>query len=450
MNCSAGSYVPGENIRTLLTTRKILLAAFSHDDCVCLCAASASSCNLCAGGKYSSKNGATFCASCNASQPYSLVDHQSCASLCSPGQSQANLTAMQCNFCPAGKYSAVAALSCENCPDGTAGYEGATQCGNCLAGDYANNKVCKGCGVGTYSLNGSNFCSFCGKFTTSAPRSSSCYQCSPGSGCSSCDPGYIPSTTTVNGKPQTCIPCDAGTYFPSYDATTCLSCSNLNESGVFADPGSTTCTECTTACPNANYYKSSACVPEHDLLCEQFQKELSQGSKIAMCLAPVIITIGVIGFLYLFLMLKVAGVKEVTVIYHLLTMNLHGSVLENTYDSTFAAFICMTTHGVDHFTNFMTLVLLSPSAPYDMFWIALTSVLATIALDFAQCIADLDLEKGLNGLKFIWLYLLDCPELNPRFTLENECTVKVFKVLKFLVGCLNYYVQVRILFDIVK
>ena len=102
------------------------------------------------------------------------------------------------------------------------------------------------------------------------------------------------------------------------------------------------------------------------------------------------------------------------------------------------------------FTNFMTLVLLSPSAPYDMFWIALTSVLATIALDFAQCIADLDLEKGLNGLKFIWLYLLDCPELNPRFTLENECTVKVFKVLKFLVGCLNYYVQVRILFDIVK
>ena len=84
-----------------------------------------------------------------------------------------------------------------------------------------------------------------------------------------------------------------------------------------------------------------------------------------------------------------------------------------------------------------------------MFGVALTSLVATVGADVLACCR---LFRRLGNLRFAWLYVLECQELDPEWRQWKKTGrahvafgIQAFKLSKALTNSApSYYVQVRI------
>jgi hypothetical protein len=120
-------------------------------------------------------------------------------------------------------------------------------------------------------------------------------------------------------------------------------------------------------------------------------------------------------------------------------------------ESLKAALWALTVAAMDLLSNMILLVLLSREAPYGMFWVAATSLASTTVLDLVVCCR---LFTNLGNVRFFWLYILECQELDPEWRKwKNEGKgrarsalrrIKAFKLIKSVTNnAPAYYVQVR-------
>ncbi|KAK7506491.1 hypothetical protein BaRGS_00001966, partial [Batillaria attramentaria] len=179
---------------------------------------------------------------------------------CGPG-TYYNASTLQCDNCPAGKYSTgYAALSCTSCPAGettpSIGSVRQADCATiCQPGEYYNSVtgVCELCGIGFYQDESGQFkCNPCDRgYITVNNGSQSGSSCAEG-----CDSGYellvngtcVPcaeGTYREFGTNQLCVPCPAGFTTPSIASTSVSNCSVLEcPAGSRANASMTGCELC--------------------------------------------------------------------------------------------------------------------------------------------------------------------------------------------------------------
>jgi hypothetical protein len=173
-----------------------------------------SECIECAAGTYSSHSNQTQCTDCESGTfyPFKGGNSSSFCTSCSPG-SYSGPGQPRCDYCPAGTYNpgfrSKSALACMDCKAGTFSSVGASKCTECLPGHYSHDQAeaCIMCEAGTFNPN---------------YNQSSCADCPPGycstAGasvrCDACPAGvYCPDNKTIAG-----IPCPKGSYCPSGSA----------------------------------------------------------------------------------------------------------------------------------------------------------------------------------------------------------------------------------------
>ncbi len=146
------------------------------------------------------------------------------------------------------------------------------------------------------------------------------------------------------------------------------------------------------------------------------------------------------------------------------------SLLEpNSCNSFSAALITLISASFDLISNFQLLFLLDPEAPYFIFIVQLVSIVVTVLVDMLVCwvkfgLGNLGDRECLSPIFQLWLYILECQELDPvwqefvdrsegvdvdKETADKETAVryiKIFKMAKFMSNTLpSYYVQVNLL-----
>jgi hypothetical protein len=205
-------------------------------------------CQNCAPGKFADSTGSSTCKSCPVGT-YSSVNGSRVCSLCELGKYSDSSSVTSCVSCPSGIYTQTAGSNsfsdCNVCAAGFSTTDG-VQCNSCPAGRFSglNATACSCCEAGTYSDEHSTSCTECptGKWTQATCQShlSSCRDC-PAIAQVSClstslvpyvGPGYYRSLTDP-GTISACTPAEA-CQSTGYGNTTCNSrysgsvCSSCN------------------------------------------------------------------------------------------------------------------------------------------------------------------------------------------------------------------------------
>ena len=385
--------------------------------------------------------GTSSCIKCPSSQPFSQPDRTECGAYCPPGVSDLQSPGNEgvCMPCPPCTYSDTFETFCDTCPTGkySERVNGSTTCGFCPPGTYQvamssfHGGFCTNCSTGTYSEGGVGSCTLCGAEESSGEGASACSSCVPGQDCAYCDPGFIPKLVANENKG--CTSCLAGKYLDLYAGTTCTSC----VAGMFVEKSNATaCTTCTVRCSAPNFYRSSECAASHDLQCQQFQQELSFGSKIAMIFAPFSIALVLFWFIRygperciptgsVFTPLRSSDLLPVMPSKAWEDFKNSEFLEPNSCKSLKAAAFTLLTASLDVLSNIQMLILLSRDAPHGMYIAQLVSVLVTLVVDGAMCWIRPGAPKhdlsGAQNLQYVWLYMLECQELDPAWDkLESQ------------------------------
>jgi hypothetical protein len=178
----------------------------------------------------------------------------------------------------------------QSCPEGSVRVLGASTCKYCEPGKYQDKKVCKDCGNGKYSPEGSTecldcepgydnpstkagFCIACPGGSISTSSRASCRLCSKGSysseegyNCIPCEQGkYASSTTSPGSNSSFCISCPKGTYFhPDKSAADGISSCELCDIGKYSDKIGATSSGLCRSCPEGSYSSTTGaemCTP---------------------------------------------------------------------------------------------------------------------------------------------------------------------------------------------
>ncbi|KAF4144703.1 putative ephrin-receptor like [Phytophthora infestans] len=270
--CPAGSYLESGSRKCLLCPPGTFSSAGSSECTTCppgtfsteIGKDSDSPCTSCPSGTFSQAIGAVSSAACNsciagtfAVSPGSM----SCSSCAAGTFSSAN--ASTCSVCARGKWSGVGAGGCTDCAAGTyAPSTGSTACFSCPRGYFSKtgDVACSACSVNTYSSAvgaSASDCHVCPSyaFTTSSGQIL-CKICSPGSSwtgsmCQLCSKGYYTSTAT-NGA---CLACPKGSYTSDSGSTQCQIC----PTGMFTSgTGATNSSDC-QLCAAGSFFNGVAC-----------------------------------------------------------------------------------------------------------------------------------------------------------------------------------------------
>jgi hypothetical protein len=315
---------------------------------------------------------------------------------------------------------------------------------------------CAACDLGTYSTGGTSFCNYCGAGKTSSSGASACVSCVPGPSCAPCDAGLVPAPAGPGPRPANCVACAAGTIYPRFASTACEPCARGKQYSAVA--GATVCLECTARCPGANYHRVRDCSPTQDLQCQQFQAELALGSKALMLCTPLLVFAVLAAFIR-------CGPR---VCIPPLLQELRGDMPDGggvsrawsaikrdrffTHDpgvSLKAALWSLLVAAMDQLSNVMLLILLSSDAPNGMFVVALVSLVSTLTADVLACCRFF---MRPSNLRFVWLYILECQELDPEWRQWKSMgkaqgalrRIKLFKLFKAATNnAPSYYVQVQ-------
>jgi hypothetical protein len=459
-----------------------------------LIAGAGTSCQSCPAGTFASRNASSSCTICTGDQPYSQPDRAACSSFCPLGF-EVSLLDKNCVPCSAGKFSGDYLTACLTCQAGTYSdsVNGSTACVSyCAPGTHSvesnvcpsNEKCgafCTKCDPGTYSVGGKAACTFCSAGTNSLSGATACTACAPArlGVCSYCEAGFFPK---LRGSDfLTCAACDTGKYFSMYGSTYCADCAG----GKFIDfTNATVCKDCRSKCPGPSFFKSKVCMAKKDLICEQFQQDLSLRSKFALLFAPV----GV--FVVLLLLVQCLSMKYIPKV--LLPIR-RGSDSKETFREAFqksnildpnsansisAALLTILVASLDFLSNVMLLLLLFPNGPDGIYEVQCTSIVLTLFFDCIACWMNGSKDKKVLAkvsefLGRVWLYILECQELDnniqgkkagadsadqieytfkiPFTTIERtfhfkpDTCVKLLKVIKIATNSvLSYYVQVNL------
>ena len=214
---------------------------------------------------------------------------------------------------------------------------------------------------------------------------------------------------------MSCTACAAGQYFATYGSTFCKAC----PSGMFTSETNTTaCRMCTVLCPGPNFYLLTQCNPSKDIACVQFQSELSHGSQIAMLFAPIFTSF----VLCCFFLCKGCnlfippGLDELMVNAQWEEL-LTAAFSPDARKSFPAAIWSLLLAANDIISNIQLLILLHSDAPFFLYTVALTSMLVTIVVDVLLCTR---LFSDLPNLIYLWMYVLECPELDPKWQEQDD------------------------------
>ena len=121
----------------------------------------------------------------------------------------------------------------------------------------------------------------------------------------------------------------------------------------------------------------------------------------------------------------------------------------NCNSSLKAALWTLVVAGMDLFSNATMLILLSTSAPYYMFDVALASLVVSLLADVALCCRFM---THMGNLPRVWLYVLECQEVDPLWQDHDDSKhtaflIKSCKVFKSFVNTVPaFYVQVLLLY----
>ena len=233
---------------------------------------------------------------------------------------------------------------------------GATVCTACPAGTFANqaqSSFCSGCSGGTYQ---------------SSSSQTYCSKCAAGT--------YSDSTVEVAGSGATvCTSCPAGTFANQSQSSFCSGCSG----GTYQSSSSQTyCTHC-SVCVGLTY-EIKNCSAWSDMVCGPIESSLPIQVKMILLAFPFL----VLFILPLFFRIVPDAVvpDEIDVLQPLRKVDLpqvwvqlkSSSLLEiDANESIRVALWTMVATSCDHLSNLFLVLLLSPTAPYNIFWVAAVS-----------------------------------------------------------------------------
>ena len=198
-------------------------------------AASASVCQPCDAGLYSSSLGSLNCTSC-AVGTFSEAPGYSACDFCFPGTFADSTGLTACRECVPGKSTSSSKSStCNDCETGKFGSKmGMSVCQDCAAGSFSNvtgrDTPCTACESGSFSQAGQVACELChpGSFATNQ-GASTCDACAVGSAfggiglkvpCPLCELG----TFSDEEGTTSCRKCEMGTYAPENGLSSCVNC----------------------------------------------------------------------------------------------------------------------------------------------------------------------------------------------------------------------------------
>ncbi|KAK3591334.1 hypothetical protein CHS0354_028441 [Potamilus streckersoni] len=252
--CPIGTYQPSTEQTSCIScpsgTSTNQIASTSQSQCVAICSAgffinTLGNCQACLIGSYQPSSGQTSCISCQSGtttlQTGSSFSSQ-CVAICNSGFFRT--TNGNCQACPVGTYQpSTEQTSCISCPSGTTTNQVAstsqTQCvAVCSTGFFLNTLGnCQTCPIGTYQpSSGQSSCISCPTGTITLQTGSiSSSQC-----VASCNSGFFRNASGI------CQSCPVGTYQPSTEQTSCISCPTGTTTNQVA---SISQTQCVGLCP---------------------------------------------------------------------------------------------------------------------------------------------------------------------------------------------------------
>ena len=236
--------------------------------------AGSSSCSPCPAGRFADE----------AFLPPNLarVTSASTCALCAAGRwgsALAAASAASCTACPAGKFNPFSgnttAAACQICPNGTAAPAGSSACAPCPADSFAFSgaAACTPCPANTFSLGGGALCCPYGSFNrdgnatncTLCPAdtfSTEKYAVSP-SVCKRCASGYAAAGSGACCAAGAYLPpgslfctnCPSGKFSQAFRLTSANQCANCS-AGTFNTGGSSPCTACLAGyfCPEGKEF----------------------------------------------------------------------------------------------------------------------------------------------------------------------------------------------------
>ena len=396
MGCSAGTYWTGQG-------------ATSSDNCT-LCGPGAyseqstgsTSClSACGPGTYAEPG---FCAGCYSGTFWTGTGATSSAkcSRCGAGMFSSGTGQTVCSLCQAGTYSTAlgasspaVCIACAfdqfvplNSPSSM------SSCGQCAAGTYLNSSSHTSCGLcpaGTFSTmagNTSKACSACPTGTFS----------DQGQGyCSACPPGSYSNATSQSS----CSWCAAGLYSSQFGSSDCMALPSQCPQGMYSSAlGQSSaymnitaqCTHCLTVCAGLTY-EIRTCSAWSDRVCAPIESSLPVQVKLILLAFPFLVLL----ILPLFFRLAPDAVVPVAigVLQPLRRVDLReawaqlssSSLLEiDANRSIRVALWTMVATSCDHLSNLFLVLLLSPSAPFNIFWVAAVSFCGSQVGRGALCI----------------------------------------------------------------
>jgi len=208
-------------------TNCICLKCPSGKSSISIAANSIDTCISCSAGTYS-EEGASTCTSC----PKGTYAFDNKSDTSGGLSKQVTVSATTCNVCPSGHFSStIGSIVCQQCASGKSSFANASSCTDCVPGKYSDSGVssCTDCELGhAVSLGGAQRCVPCavGKYASNT-SSLTCQECNVG------------TSQSATGQSH-CEECHAGTYSIVRGSASCLDC----EGNYNSETGSTNCSLC--------------------------------------------------------------------------------------------------------------------------------------------------------------------------------------------------------------